>query len=114
MQAWSTSSPTSLRSSGDEVAELICLGTTYIQIDAPHYAPENRAFYETQGWTLDQWLSRGIELDNAVITGFAGATFAIHLCRGYQEGRWLEGYYEPIARPIFQRIVIFCVMTSEV
>jgi len=57
----------------DEVAELIRLGTTYIQIDAPHYAPETRAFYESQGWTLDQWLSRGIELDNAVITGFAGA-----------------------------------------
>jgi len=44
----------------DEVAELARLGTTYIQIDAPHYAPETRAFYESQGWTLDQWLSRGI------------------------------------------------------
>jgi 5-methyltetrahydropteroyltriglutamate--homocysteine methyltransferase len=32
-------------------------------------------------------------------------TFAIHLCRGNQESRWLvEGDYEPIARPIFQRI----------
>ena len=93
----------------DEVAELVRLGATYIQIDAPHYAlllaPETRAFYESRGWTLDQWLSRGIELDNAVITGFAGVTFAIHLCRGNQEGRWLvEGDYEPIARPIFQRI----------
>jgi 5-methyltetrahydropteroyltriglutamate--homocysteine methyltransferase len=93
----------------DEVAELLRLGATYIQIDAPHYAlllaPETRAFYESQGWTLDQWLSRGIELDNAVMSGFADVTFAIHLCRGNQEGRWLvEGDYEPIARPIFQRI----------
>jgi 5-methyltetrahydropteroyltriglutamate--homocysteine methyltransferase len=93
----------------DEVAELVRLGATYIQIDAPHYAlllaPETRAFYELQGWTLDQWLSRGIELDNAVMAGFADVTFAIHLCRGNQEGRWLvEGDYEPIARPIFQRI----------
>jgi len=93
----------------DDVAELIRLGATYIQIDAPHYAlllaPETRAFYESQGWTLDQWLSRGIELDNAVMAGFADVTFAIHLCRGNQEGRWLvEGDYEPIARPIFQRI----------
>jgi len=92
----------------DEVAELVRLGATYIQIDAPHYAlllaPETRAFYESQGWTLDQWLSRGIDLDNAVMAGFAGVTFAIHLCRGNQEGRWLvEGDYEPIARPIFQR-----------
>src|SRR5713226_320120 len=93
----------------DEVAELVRLGATYIQIDAPHYplllAPETRAFYESRGWTLDQWLSRGIELDNAVMTGFSDVTFAIHLCRGNQEGRWLvEGDYEPIARPIFQRI----------
>jgi methionine synthase II (cobalamin-independent) len=48
---------------------------------------------------------RGIELDNAIMAGFAGVTFAIHLCRGNQEGCWLvEGDYEPIARPIFQRI----------
>jgi 5-methyltetrahydropteroyltriglutamate--homocysteine methyltransferase len=93
----------------DEVAELVRLGATYIQIDAPHYplllAPGTRAFYESRGWTLDQWLSRGIELDNAVMAGFTDVTFAIHLCRGNQEGRWLvEGDYEPIARPIFQRI----------
>src|SRR5262249_18715807 len=38
-------------------------------------------------------------------TGFSGVTFAIHLCRGNQESRWLvEGDYGPIARPIFQRI----------
>jgi len=93
----------------DEVAELVRLGATYIQIDAPHYAlllaPETRAFYESRGWTLDLWLSRGIEIDNAVMTGFPGVTFAIHVCRGNQESRWLvEGDYEPIARPIFQRI----------
>jgi len=93
----------------DEVAELVRLGATYIQIDAPHYAlflaPETRTFYESRGWTLDQWLGRGIELDNAVMAGFSDVTFAIHLCRGNQEGRWLvEGDYEPIARPIFQRI----------
>lgn len=93
----------------DEVAELVRLGATYIQIDAPHYplllAPETRTFYESRGWTLDQWLSRAIELDNAVMAGSADVTFAIHLCRGNQEGRWLvEGDYEPIARPIFQRI----------
>jgi 5-methyltetrahydropteroyltriglutamate--homocysteine methyltransferase len=93
----------------DEVAELMRLGATYIQLDAPHYplllAPGTRAFYESRGWTFDEWLSRGIELDNAVMAGFTDVTFAIHLCRGNQEGRWLvEGDYEPIARPIFQRI----------
>ena len=93
----------------DEVAELARLGAGYIQLDAPHYplllAPETRRFYESRGWTLDEWLSRGIELDNAVMAGFTDVTFGIHLCRGNQEGRWLvEGDYEPIARPIFQRI----------
>src|SRR5260370_31212297 len=39
------------------------------------------------------------------MAGFSDVTFAIPLCRGNQEGRWLvEGDYEPIARPIFQRI----------
>ena len=93
----------------DEVAELVRLGATYVQIDAPHYplllAPATGSFYESRGWTFDQWLSRGIELDNAVMAGFAEVTFAIHLCRGNQESRWLvAGDYEPIARPIFQRI----------
>ena len=48
-----------------EVEELARLGATYIQIDAPHYPllldPKCRAFYESRGWTLDQWLGLGIE-----------------------------------------------------
>jgi len=67
----------------DEVKELARLGATYIQIDAPHYGllldPKTRAFYEGQGWNLDQWLSLGIELDNAVIDGVVGVTFGFHI-----------------------------------
>jgi len=67
----------------DEVAELARLGATYIQLDAPHYGllldPKTRRFYESQGWSLERWLSTGIELDNAVMNGFPGVTFAIHL-----------------------------------
>lgn len=93
----------------DEVAELVRLGATYIQIDAPHYTslldPKSRAFYEGQGWTLDQWLSRGIKMDNALMDGFADVTFGFHLCRGNQDSRWLtKGGYSPIAKPIFQGI----------
>lgn len=93
----------------DEVEELIRLGCTYIQLDAPHYPlliePHWRAFYEGQGWTLDRWLGRGLELDNAVIDGHPGVTFSMHLCRGNQMSRWLvEGSYEPIARQVFQRV----------
>ncbi|MFQ5657309.1 MAG: hypothetical protein ACE5G5_07200 [Candidatus Methylomirabilales bacterium] len=67
----------------DEVAELARLGATYIQIDAPHYGllvdPKTRAFYEAQGWSLDRWLKKGIEMDNAVIEDFPGVTFGFHL-----------------------------------
>jgi methionine synthase II (cobalamin-independent) len=67
----------------DEVAELARLGATYIQIDAPHYGllldPSTRGFYERQGWSLNQWLSRGIELDNAVMERFSDVTFGFHI-----------------------------------
>ena len=67
----------------DEVAELIRLGATYIQIDAPHYGllldPATRSFYEGLGWSFDKWLSLGIELDNAVMKGFRDVTFGFHI-----------------------------------
>ncbi|MCZ6799607.1 MAG: cobalamin-independent methionine synthase II family protein [Nitrospirae bacterium] len=92
-----------------EVVELIRLGATYIQLDAPHYPllldPKTRAFYESQGWAVGQWLSRGIEMDNAVISGFPEVTFGFHLCRGNQGSRWLtEGSYDKIAKQVFQGI----------
>jgi 5-methyltetrahydropteroyltriglutamate--homocysteine methyltransferase len=67
----------------EEVAELVRLGATYIQIDAPHYGllldPKTSGFYERRGWSLDQWLSQGIELDNAITDGFSDVTFGFHV-----------------------------------
>lgn len=67
----------------EEVAELVRLGANYIQIDAPHYGllldPKTRGFYERRGWSLDQWLSQGIELDNAITDGFSDVTFGFHV-----------------------------------
>jgi 5-methyltetrahydropteroyltriglutamate--homocysteine methyltransferase len=93
----------------EEVEELARLGATYVQLDAPHYPllldPKTRAFYEEQGWGLDTWLARGIELDNYVMDGHPGVTFAFHLCRGNQGSRWLvAGSYEPIARQVFRGV----------
>ena len=72
----------------DEIRELARLGARYIQLDAPHYPllidDATRAFYESQGWSADRWLDRGIELDNWVISGHPGVTFGFHLCRGNQ------------------------------
>jgi 5-methyltetrahydropteroyltriglutamate--homocysteine methyltransferase len=67
----------------EEVVELTRLGATYIQIDAPHYGllldPKTRGFYESQGWSLDRWLTLGVELDNAVMDGFPEVTFGFHV-----------------------------------
>ncbi|HEY3076031.1 MAG TPA: cobalamin-independent methionine synthase II family protein [Burkholderiales bacterium] len=89
----------------EDVAALVRLGATYIQLDAPHYAllldPATRGFYEARGGSVE----RGIEMDNAVMGDFPGVTFALHLCRGNQGGRWLaSGGYEAIARSVFRRV----------
>jgi 5-methyltetrahydropteroyltriglutamate--homocysteine methyltransferase len=67
----------------EEVAELVRLGATYIQLDAPHYPLlldlKTRSFYEQQGWALDDWLQKGIEMDNTVVGDFHNVTFGFHL-----------------------------------
>jgi 5-methyltetrahydropteroyltriglutamate--homocysteine methyltransferase len=92
-----------------EVKELVRLGATYIQIDAPHYGLlldlRTRIFYEEQAGNIARWLERAIELDNAVMSAETGVTFGFHLCRGNQASRWLaEGSYEPIAPVLFRKI----------
>ena len=93
----------------EEVDELVRLGATYIQLDAPHYPllldPGYRSFYESRGWPAERWLELGIELDNAVMGDHASVTFGFHLCRGNQAGRWLvEGGYDQIAEQLFSRV----------
>ncbi|MEZ4521288.1 MAG: methionine synthase [Thermomicrobiales bacterium] len=91
-----------------EVAELIRLGCTYIQIDAPQYAalldPEIREGYRQRGNDPDALLDRCIELDNAVIGEHPGIDFGIHLCRGNNQSKfYASGGYDPIAEQVFQR-----------
>jgi methionine synthase II (cobalamin-independent) len=90
-----------------EVDELVRLGCTYIQIDAPQYAalldPNIREGYRQRGNDPDQLLDRCIELDNAVIGDHSGVTFGIHLCRGNNQSKYYaSGGYEPIAA-VFER-----------
>ena len=67
----------------DEVRALVRCGARYLQIDAPHYPllldPATRSFYEAQGWSLKDWLDRGIEMDNALMEDFPDVTFGFHL-----------------------------------
>jgi len=93
----------------EDVDELVRLGATYIQLDAPHYPllidPAHREFYESRGWPAERWLELGLELDNHVIGNHPNVTFGFHLCRGNQASRWLvEGGYDWLADQIFPRI----------
>lgn len=98
-----------------EVDELVHLGCTYIQVDAPQYAglldPQIREGYRQRGNDPDRLLDRCIELDNAVIGDHPGVTFGIHLCRGNNQSKfYASGGYEPIAevfrRTRFQRFLL--------
>ena len=98
------------------IAELVEAGCKYIQIDAPGYTA-----YVDQV-SLDRMRSRGedpkrnfarsIDADNALIQGFPGVTFGIHVCRGNARTidpntgklvpQWhREGHYDPIAEQLF-------------
>ncbi len=86
-----------------EIDELVRLGCTYIQIDAPQYAalldPEMREGYRQRGSDPDEVIDRCIEMDNAMIDGHPGVTFAIHICRGNNQSKfYASGDYEPISR----------------
>lgn len=101
-----------------EVAELVHLGCTYIQLDAPQYAglldPSIREGYRKRGTDPDRLLDRCIEMDNAVISDHLGnteVTFGVHLCRGNNQSKfYASGGYEPIAevfeRTRFQRFLL--------
>ena len=108
-----------------EVGELVRLGCTYIQIDAPQYAalldPTLREGYRQRGsdpdrlidacrdgerperveaaCEPDRLIDACIEMDNAVIGGHPTVTFGLHICRGNNQSMfYASGGYEPITR----------------
>ncbi|HLZ07459.1 MAG TPA: cobalamin-independent methionine synthase II family protein [Chloroflexota bacterium] len=93
-----------------EIEELVRLGCTYIQIDAPQYGalldPRMRDGYRERGNDVDEMVDRTIELDNAVIHGFdrQGVTFGLHICRGNNQSMfYATGGYDPIAERVFRK-----------
>jgi 5-methyltetrahydropteroyltriglutamate--homocysteine methyltransferase len=99
----------------DEVAELIRLGCTYIQVDSPQYAAlidaKIREGYRQRGNDPDRLLDLSIEMDNAVIGGHPGIVFGLHLCRGNNQSKfYASGDYAPIAKVFrqtkFQRFLL--------
>jgi 5-methyltetrahydropteroyltriglutamate--homocysteine methyltransferase len=99
-----------------EVEELIRLGCTYVQIDAPQYAalldPQIRDGYRQRGSDPDKLIDECIELDNAIISNHpSNITFGIHICRGNNQSKfYASGDYEPISRVFtrtrFQRFLL--------
>ena len=101
------------------IAELVNAGCKYIQIDAPGYtAYVDKISLERmrrRGEDPESNFQRSIEADNALIEGFSGVTFGIHICRGNARTidpatgklvpQWhREGAYDAIAEKLFNTL----------
>jgi 5-methyltetrahydropteroyltriglutamate--homocysteine methyltransferase len=101
------------------IRELVDAGCSYIQIDAPGYtAYADKVSLErmrARGEDPERNLERSIAADNAVIDGFPGVTFGIHLCKGNARTvdpatgkvmpQWhREGHYDAIAEQVFSQL----------
>lgn len=92
------------------IADAVEAGCRYIQIDEPGYTayvdPPLLEKMRERGEDPVENMERSIRADNAVIAGFPGVTFAVHICRGNSGGRggagWhREGSYDAIAEQLF-------------
>jgi 5-methyltetrahydropteroyltriglutamate--homocysteine methyltransferase len=95
-----------------EVAALAEIGCKHIQIDAPEFAKlvddEGRRWHAKLGAPAERLLSDGIALLNTIPAGIDGVTFAVHLCRGNNQGFWRSsGGYEAISKEFFRRATAF-------
>ena len=101
------------------IADLVDAGCKYIQIDAPGYtAYVDKVSLDrmrSRGEDPEQNFRRSIEADNALIEGFPGVTFGIHICRGNartidpKTGKLVpqwhrEGSYDAIAEKLFNSL----------
>jgi 5-methyltetrahydropteroyltriglutamate--homocysteine methyltransferase len=88
------------------VQGLVEAGCAYVHIDGPGYTAyvdePSRAAMRARGEEPDASLDRALRADNAVIAGFRGVTFGLHVCRGNQRSMWhREGPYDAIAERLF-------------
>jgi len=91
------------------VAGVVEAGCLYVHIDAPGYTayvdgPSVEAM-RARGEDPLANLRRSLRADNALIRGFDGVTFGIHLCRGNQRSTWhREGAYDAIAEMLINEL----------
>ena len=91
------------------IKELVEAGCPYVHIDAPGftaYADDpSLAAMRARGEDPEVNLSRSIAAEAAVVRGFDGVTFGLHLCRGNQRSMWhREGTYDAIAERLFNEL----------
>ena len=101
------------------IAELVRAGCKYIQIDAPGYTAYVDKIsldrMRSRGEDPERNFQRSIDADNALIEGFPGVTFGIHVCRGNartidpKTGKLVpqwhrEGSYDAIAEKLFNSL----------
>jgi 5-methyltetrahydropteroyltriglutamate--homocysteine methyltransferase len=100
------------------IRELVDAGCRYVHMDAPGFtAYVDKVSLErmkARGEDPDQNLDRAIRAENAVIEGFPGVTFGLHICRGNPRGvdssgkvqaQWhREGRYDSIAEKLFGQL----------
>lgn len=92
------------------VGELATAGCRYVQIDEPGYTAyvdeRELAAMRARGEDPASNLARSIAADNAIVEGFDGVTFGLHVCRGNQRSMWhREGAYDAIAEQLFGGLV---------
>src|ERR1044071_389131 len=101
------------------ISDLVETGCRYIQIDAPGYTAYvdqvSLDRMRSRGEDPERNLQRSIDADNALIEGFPGVTFGIHICRGNarttdpRTGKLVpqwhrEGSYDAIAEKLFNSL----------
>jgi 5-methyltetrahydropteroyltriglutamate--homocysteine methyltransferase len=101
------------------IGQLVKAGCRYIQIDAPGYTAYGDEVslerMRSRGEDPSVNLDRAIRADNAIIAGFEGVVFGIHLCRGNPrtvdpttgrvQAQWhREGHYDQYAEELFSEL----------
>ncbi len=91
------------------VGSLVEAGCRYVHIDAPGFTAyvdePTMAQMRARGEQPMDNFARSLKAEAAVIAGFPGVTFGIHLCRGNQRSMWhREGTYDAIAERLFNEL----------
>jgi 5-methyltetrahydropteroyltriglutamate--homocysteine methyltransferase len=100
------------------IQEVVDAGCRYVHIDAPGFTAYiddvSVARMRARGEDPDRYLDRAIIAENALIEGFDGITFGLHICRGNPRGvdaqgrvqpQWhREGSYDAIAERLFSQL----------